>query len=292
MGQRVGNRGASTISLGRVQIVYNPLAGSFNAPRLAALERAFTKAGHSPLMTECSSQTAFALGDSTNHLCVAGGDGTIRQVVSALAGHASQPPMSIYPMGTINLIAREWRVPRTPKAFVASFETARQLHPVKLNEGWFVACASVGPDSRAVAGVSEDLKRRIGRFAYAASLAQQFVKWQRPKLSVEIDGNAMDCEALYIANGRYFAGPWSFAPTARVDQPVLHVVALTKARRRDFAQFMIATMLGKAHRLKNARHLTCTSLSVSGDGPHLMQGDGDIVATLPIEMQITSQHAA
>ncbi len=267
-----------------VQIVHNPLAGSFNRVRLAALASAFERAGYGVSLSESSARSPFSLQDGVDHLCVVGGDGTVRQVVAALVPLGPLPRLSIYPMGTINLVAREWDVPSDPDIFVQSFADQSSLRPVRINDTFFIACASIGPDARAVAAVSEPLKRRIGRLAYGVSIAREFMRWSRPKLKFTVNGEQIDCEALYIAKGRYFAGPWSFAPEARVDQPELHIVALKTARRRDFLRFMIATMTGSTRAHSNIIRLSCRSLSLDGAGP--VQADGDIITHLPAELQI------
>jgi hypothetical protein len=57
-----------------------------------------------------------------------------------------------------------------------------RFHPVALNDTFFLACASVGPDSRAVAEVSLALKRRIGKLAYAAAFGRILFDWRRPRI--------------------------------------------------------------------------------------------------------------
>src|SRR5690606_19476787 len=144
--------------------------------------------------------------------------------------------LSIYPAGTINLLAREAGYPTDPETFarlVLSGEPRRLHYPVMLGDGYFFACAGVGPDSFAVEQVSTRLKRRIGRLAYLAAFVRLLWRWPRHAIRLEAEGRTVECEAFYVAKGRYYAGGWSFAQQARVHDPVLHVVALPTARRRD-----------------------------------------------------------
>jgi diacylglycerol kinase (ATP) len=275
---------ASPLPRSTVQLVHNPLAGSFSAARLAALEAAFMRTGMTPSQSISSPGVDFQLLPGIDHLCIAGGDGTVRHVMAALAPHGAFPPISIYPMGTINLVAREWSVPGDPDAFVRSVGQQPRLNPVQINDTYFVACASIGPDARAVAGVSDTLKRRIGRAAYGVAMAREFVRWSRPKLTLLANGEAIECEAIYIANGRYFAGPWSFAPDARVDQPQIHCVALKTARRRDFLRFMYMTLRGKTDTHPNIIRFICTTVSVDSSALHPVQADGDIITALPVKI--------
>jgi diacylglycerol kinase (ATP) len=260
-----------------VQIVSNPHSGRYDQKLIDRLGLAYRQAGFEPRFTESSPTSPFALIDGADRLCIAGGDGTVRHVLAALAAAGAAQPVDVYPAGTINLVARERWLPGDPSAFVASALAAAQpdLFPVRLNETHFMACASIGPDARAVDEVSVKLKGVIGRFAYAVAMLKIAARWQRPKLLVKIGADALPCEALYVAKGRYFGGPWSFAPQARLDQPLLHIVLLRTARRRDYLAFMLAMATGKVDRLANAVKLNCTELSVECDVPHAIQVDGD-----------------
>jgi diacylglycerol kinase family enzyme len=95
------------------------------------------------------------------------------------------------------------------------------------------------------------------------------------------------CEAVYIAKGRFFAGAWSFAPEAAAEQAMFHVVALHRARRRDFARFIWAMLLGQdPGRLADATSFTCAALRLEGDTALPVQADGDIVAHLPVHVTL------
>jgi diacylglycerol kinase (ATP) len=274
----------------RVQIVCNPHSGGFSATRARTLARAYAAAGFDPVFAESSPTRLFERLDGVERICVAGGDGTVRHVLAALAGEPNVPPIDIYPAGTINLIARERGAPRDPDAFVAhQLKSPRHhLHPVAINDTHFMACASIGPDARAVANVSPRLKHFIGRAAYGGAMLGILFRWQRPQIRVRAADGVFDCEALYIANGRFFAGPWSFAPHARLEDPKLHVIALKTARRRDFIIFALATMIGRVDRLSNVRISITGGLALVADSDHPIQADGDIVSHLPADIRVST----
>lgn len=198
--------------------------------------------------------------------------------------------MSIYPAGTVNLLAREAAYPREPEAFaemVLSEGTRRRHYPVEMGVGHFFACAGVGPDSLTVAQVSRTLKRRIGRLAYLVAGAKLLMAWRRDRIELQADGRPLICEAFYVAKGRYYAGGWSFAKQARVDQPLLHVVALRRARRRDYLRFVAALALGRdVDELRNVAAFSCTTLKASSDRTLPIQADGDIVGALPATLTV------
>jgi len=273
-----------------VQLFYNRTAGGHCPRRLAALRAGFEANGAEVILSECGPGSPVSVADGASHVCAIGGDGTVRHVAQALARCGRPLPLSVYPAGTVNLLHREGLFPLDPDQHARRLlgaEGSGRFHPVEINDTMFLACASVGPDSRAVASVSLALKRRIGKLAYAIAFLGVLLRWERRPIRLTCDERSIACEAFYVAKGRFFAGPWSFAPEARVADPRLHVVALTRARRRDFARFAWALWRGRAvDTLPGITAFTCTGFSAEAAAPLPVQADGDLVATLPLRVRL------
>jgi diacylglycerol kinase (ATP) len=275
-----------------VQLFSNPASGRYRPRRLRALARALEARGATVHLCESTSGPPAIRNDAT-HVCVAAGDGTVRHVANAVARCGRPLALSVYPAGTINLLAREAGYPRRPEAFarlVLESEPRRRHYPVAIGDGYFFACAGVGPDSLAVASVSRRAKRIVGRLAYALAFLRLLARWRRPSIALECDGRQIACEAFYVAKGRYYAGSWSFARAARLDAPLIHVVALRTARRRDYFRFVLALVAGgEVARLANVETATCTTLRASADAPLPLQADGDIVGALPATLTVRAE---
>ncbi|HEX6376115.1 MAG TPA: diacylglycerol kinase family protein [Allosphingosinicella sp.] len=273
-----------------VQLIYNRAAGGHCPRRLAALRAGFEARGARVIVAECGPGFDIEVGGEVSHVCAVGGDGTLRHVALALARSGRALPLSVYPAGTVNLLHRERPFPTDPGRHALRLlgdEAGGRLHPALLNDTVFLACASVGPDSRAVAEVSLPLKARIGKLAYAIAFGRILLDWRRTQIRLAWDGGETVCEAFYVAKGRYFAGPWSFAPEASIAEPLLHVVALASARRRDFARFAWALWRGKrVDSLDGVTAFTCTALTADADAPLPLQADGDAVAALPVRIAL------
>jgi diacylglycerol kinase family enzyme len=271
-----------------IQLFVNARAGSASRRRVAALQRELETAGARVIVTPSGGDPSIA--EDATHVCAVGGDGTLRHVAATVWASGRPLPMSIFPSGTVNLLAREYGYRRDPISFAGRILNARKprlQRIARIGETMMFTCASVGPDSAAVAGLSTRLKRAIGRAAYGVAFAKLLVHWPRPQLRITADDRTTDCEAVYIAKGRYYAGPWSFAPKAAADDPWLHVVALKRARRRDFLRFLWTLLHHKdLARDPNLIRFTCAALALEADGAPALQADGDIVAHLPVEIAI------
>ncbi|MCE7795287.1 hypothetical protein LWE61_01810 [Sphingobium sufflavum] len=272
-----------------VQLFSNPHAGAYSRRRVRALTRALQGMG-ATVVQSVSADGPPEILDEADHVCVAGGDGTVRHVASAVLQCGRPVTMSIYPIGTINLLARERLYPTKSCEFarmVMAKATCRPHYPVAAGDTFFFACASAGPDSAVLEQYSPRLKRRIGRMAYVAAFVALLWKWPRQTIRLDANGRRVDCEAFYVAKGRYYAGPWSFAPASRVDDPLIHVVALKRARRRDFVRLALTLLLGRSvAAVPGATCFTATRLLAESDTPLPLQADGDVVAHLPVRLAV------
>ena len=270
-----------------IQLFVNAQAGSSSRRQVAALRHELETAGARVIVTPTGNE--LPIDPEATHIVAVGGDGTLRHVVAALWDSGEPRPMSIFPTGTVNLLAREYGYRRDAISFAGRIlhgRVPRLQRIARIGKTMMFTCASVGPDADAVAGLSPRLKRVIGRCAYGTAFLSTLIRWPRPALKLIADGETIACEAVYIAKGRYYAGPWSFAPGAAADDPCLHVVALRRARRRDFLRFLWALLrhADLAHD-PNLIRLTCATLRIEGAAEPL-QADGDIVAHLPAEIAI------
>lgn len=272
-----------------VQLFFNPASGSYSPRRLRALTHALEAAGAEVILTTSIDEVPKIAADAT-HVCIAAGDGTVRHVASA-AVRCERPLMiGVYPSGTVNLLAMEGAYPTDPVRFAEHFlksDSNRPHYPVAIGDGFFFACAGAGPDSVAITRLSHRLKRMIGRLAYGVAFLSVLRDWPRPKIRLTTGERTVDCEAFYVAKGRYYAGRWSFAPHAHVSDGLLHVLALPTARRRDYLRFIWLMLRGrKVWEASDLICFSCTRLHAEAGYPVPLQADGDVAAALPITIAL------
>ena len=274
----------------RIQLVFNPESGNYRAAIIERLRQAFIQCGASVQLSECSARSPLVIAADIDQVCVVGGDGTIRHTVLAIRASGRDLSLSAFPGGTVNLLQREWRYPTKPETFVAAVLAATATntnYAASINDSIFLACASVGPDSAAVAALSPALKRIIGRLAYVVAFLKILWLWPRQAITLIADGQIIQCEAFYVAKGRYFAGPWSFAPSARLDEPSLHVVAIHQLNRWGFLRFILLLLLGQP--LEGRPGFSCFSclrLQASSADSTAVQADGDVITQLPVSIAL------
>jgi YegS/Rv2252/BmrU family lipid kinase len=174
-------------------------------------------------MTNGSEETIFVLG----------GDGTVMEVVGALAN--SGRAVGILPGGTGNQLARLLGIPLDVGAAVRALHRqkteTRLLDLGRLADGrHFAITAGVGMDAAMIAGASPLAKRWIGVGAYLLSAVGPAFAARSFPVRVEADGQVFEREAALamIANvGAVMGGRFSLAPGATPDDGMLDVCILS-----------------------------------------------------------------
>lgn len=272
----------------RVAVIYNPTAGWRRRWRFRRVLDGLAALGCSVSVFETTTRgdaESFAQALDTNAFDVvaaAGGDGTVNEVANGLAGRGL--PLAVIPLGTANVLAAEIGMPDTPKA-IAQVIAEGAPRPIALGyvDGRrFVQMAGVGFDAHVVAHVTPGLKRALGKLAYVLwSLAGLF-RFPFRRYRLTIDGTTFEAASAVIANGRYYAGRYTCAPDARLEEPALKVCLFQTSGRLSVLRYGLALLLGRLDRLPDVRVVSATTIAIEGGDGEPVQGDGDVVARLPL----------
>jgi diacylglycerol kinase family enzyme len=115
----------------KITLVYNPSAGDGQDPK--KLVRLIADAGHEVRYASVKSDWKKLLDKQADLVVAAGGDGTIRRVVLAAAGHGL--PFAAIPTGTANNIAKTIGVLGSAEELIEGWTSSpRHRHPLDLGE--------------------------------------------------------------------------------------------------------------------------------------------------------------
>ena len=245
--------------------------------------------------------------DATRYsvIAVAGGDGTINEVVNGLAQRgegvpALAPALAIVPLGTANVLAHELGLSFEAATIARTMVSGRALlvRPGEACNGGAPRCfslmAGAGFDAKVVAGVSALLKRRFGRGAYVWRSMIETRRYRPVRYAVEIDGVRYEAASVIVTRGRHYAGPYVVAPLATLSDPLLHVCLFERWGRSHTLRYGLALLLGRLPRTAGYRVVTGRAVRVSvlhdaGEaGTQPVQIDGDDALTLPISINLAS----
>ena len=227
---------------------------------------------------------------------IAGGDGTIRALIEKLVNLRCFSYVSVFPAGTVNLVAKELMMGNEPEKWVKRV-TKGIVTPVYLgrtNGHVFLTVTGIGFDSLVVNNVTEESKRLFNKMAYAVQGAElmrkelAFSDW-RYKFQVRFDDEKdwHEAASVIVGKSRYYAGRYSLFNGASLANPMLHVALFTGNTRNDFMRYaaciaMEALELEKSIVLKTAKKLEirCNEENFAAEL------DGDAVTTAPLTIEL------
>jgi diacylglycerol kinase (ATP) len=234
-------------------------------------------------------------------IAVAGGDGTINEVINGLAGRgADAPAVGIVPLGTANVLAHELGLGFSAAAVARTMTGGHALsvQPGEAINGAGTRCfslmAGAGFDAKVVAGVSAPLKRRLGRAAYVWRSLVEARRYRPVRYQVEIDGVCHEASSVIVTRSRHYAGPYVVAPNAALGEPLLHVCLFERWGRSHTFRYGLALLLGRLPRMAGYRVVSGRTVRVSvlSDAGELreqpVQIDGDNALTLPVSIGLAA----
>jgi YegS/Rv2252/BmrU family lipid kinase len=234
-------------------------------------------------------------------IAVAGGDGTINEVVNGLARRCgTAPPLAIVPLGTANVLAHELGVDRRASTIAQTILSGREVlvHPGEASGSGDPRCFSLmvgaGFDAKVVAGVSAGLKKRLGKAAYVWRSLIETRRYRPVRYAVEIDGACYEAASVIVTRGRHYAGPYVVAPKAALSEPLLHVCLFERWGRSHTLRFGLALLMGRlpragGYRVVAGRDVRLSVLHDAGEaGRQPVQIDGDDALTLPVSIGLSA----
>jgi diacylglycerol kinase family enzyme len=224
------------------------------------------------------SQTAAAVEAGAEVVFVAGGDGTILSVVSALVG--TDTAMAVLPAGTGNLLAANLGLSTDVAAGleVALEGGLRRLDVGKVDEQHFTVMAGMGFDARMLDATSDTAKARIGWPAYVLG-ALRHVRDRRMNVTVRIDGGEpirRRAQTVLVANVGRLQGGVRLLTEAQPDDGLLDVAILTPRTLRHWLAMGWAVMRRK-QRVPSMEVYRGTDVEVASDRVQPRQLDGDLI---------------
>lgn len=234
--------------------------------------------------------------EQADWVIIAGGDGTIRAMIEQLANRKYVPYISVFPAGTVNLVAKELLVKSDPEKWCKRMFKGIKT-PVYLgraNGNVFLTVTGVGFDSLVVDSVTEKEKKLLNKLAYVwqgTELMRKellFNNW-RYRFQVRFDDEAewQEGTSVIVGKSRYYAGRYNLFSGASLSSPLLHVALFTGDKRGDFIRYaaciaMEALTLDSDIVIRTARKLEirCNEENFAAEL------DGDAVTTTPLVIEM------
>jgi YegS/Rv2252/BmrU family lipid kinase len=241
---------------------------------------------------------AEAITEGFQTIVAAGGDGTVNEVLNGLGdvpGGFEQARLGVLPLGTVNVFARELRIPckleRAWAAIQQGRETRIDLPKVEYSGNgnqkstYFAQLAGAGLDARAIELVRWELKKKVGPLAYVFAGLQALLD---APLNITAVGSQhrLTGGLVLIGNGRLYGGPFRIFPKADLHDGLLDVCVFPRVNWFTLARCGPPLLLRGHLPVSATESFQAESLTLTSPAPTPFEVDGELVGSLPAQFSI------
>jgi len=263
----------------RYPVIFNPKARSQKGGRVLrflmnhANRFALFATNHAGEARELAARFA-AQGEPV--VLAAGGDGTLNEVVSGLAGTSTI--LGVLPAGTMNVFAREMGIPfdSLERAFgVIERGFIREVDLFEANGSPFVQMAGVGFDAQVIEETTWEAKKMLGPLAYLVA-AVKVLGERPPKMEVIFaDGRREQGVAVITGNGSLYGGQFRFFRNANNHDSKLDVLVYKEAGYRLVLDSLRGLAFGGIDLLESVSCFQTEAFTVRADREVPVEVDGE-----------------
>jgi diacylglycerol kinase (ATP) len=271
----------------RAAVVHNPTRVTDLPALKRRVEPAMARAGwEPPLWLETSVEdpgagmARQAVDEGCDVVFVAGGDGTVMAVATALAG--TGVPLAILPTGTGNLLARNLDLPFTDEEACLRIGLTGRTRPIDVGavEGRkFVVMAGLGFDAAMRRDAPEGLKKRVGWPAYVVS-ATKHLRGRGIRVTLTLDDGEpvhRRVRTVVVGNVGRLQGNFPLLPDAVPDDGVLDVVVIATRNILDWARVGTRVMRRADVPDRRIERFTAKHVLIEASHSQPRQLDGDVI---------------
>jgi YegS/Rv2252/BmrU family lipid kinase len=278
----------------KLLLIANPVSGRRRALlRRQRLESILEARGHD-LTTRVTaragdaSRWASELDPAVDRIIVAGGDGTLNEVLNGF-GERLGPPILQLPSGTANILAHEYRLPTRPEAVADLVErgVVRHLDLGIIGERRFLLLVSCGFDAMVTRAIQRKRSGSLGYRGYLRPILESLWQYREPRIFVRVDdGEELPAALVVVSNVRNYGGLFRVTDRARGDSGQLDLCIFSRASRARLVGYAWAALRGRISRLENVRYMTGRRIAIRSVEPVAVEVDGDYYGETPVEIRV------
>ena len=285
----------------RARIIYNPTSGKELFKRmlpdvLIKLEKAGyeTSAYATEREGDATLEAERALKQQYDILIVAGGDGTLNEVVNGIAEQPNRPKLGVIPMGTVNDFGRALHLPND---IMGALDVIIEGHSTKvdigkMNSRYFINLAAGGQLTQVSYETPSKLKSIVGSFAYYIKGFEMLPQMKAVDLRIEYDDKVFQGEALLFLLGltNSMAGFEKLVPDAKLDDGYYTLIIVEKANLAELGHIMTLASRGEHIKHPKVIYEKAKSINISSYTEMQLNVDGEYGGKLPANFLNLERH--
>lgn len=290
------------MNTGPIPLFLNPVAGRGRAGRtIPQVTRLLDSVGLMHILVKSESvgdleaRVLDAVSAGAKKVLVAGGDGSIHEVVNGILRSGRPVELGVIPIGTGNDFAKACAIPVDWKEATVelagrlqSNTPARSIDAGRMNDRFFANGVGIGFDAK-INRIARDIQWRIGDLVYLVAVFKGIMGGvTTPHLTMKFSGQTVEgpITLANVCNGAWVGGMFHMAPMARNDDGELDLVITGAVSRLRIMTLLPKLMQGTHIDQPEITHSRITRCEITATAPVPSHLDGEVQ---PLQTNFTIQ---
>lgn len=221
-------------------------------------------------------------------IIVGGGDGTFSAVAKHFIG--SESVLGVLPLGTGNSLARDLGIAADVDAACEVLVSGKvaKIDLGAINEEIFVNVATIGLTTGIAQALSDEAKKKLGRFVYAVAICKAFWGLKPFEITIETPERKETLRTLQvvIGSGKFHAGPFPLSPDASITDGKLRLYALDSCSRLSLLKYAVNLPGGQFTKLNEIESFAAKGGKISTRPVKRVTVDGEVKLSTPFTFGI------
>ncbi len=287
-----------------IQLIYNPVAGQRVFPmHLDRFVEVFQNKGYDVHIRRTKSAQDF--GDflidrdmtGCEALVVAGGDGSLNQVVNAMQKQGIDIPLGVIPAGTANDFAVHIGMPLNQLEAIERIAEMKIGHVDlgKVNDAYFINVCCGGLFSNISQNIDIEMKNTLGKMAYYIKGVQQLPNFTKLKLKIVTEEETIveDYYLFLLLNGSSAGGFNRLGFDADISDGKMDFVGIKACHVTEIPQLFGKILMGEHLTDKNVRFFQSSKILIECiegvEGFEASDIDGEEGPKFPLDIQVLNR---
>jgi diacylglycerol kinase (ATP) len=278
----------------RVLIIANPIAGRGQTERqVREFADLLESCGHDVEIHVTArageaEERARSLDTNLDRLVVAGGDGTMNEVLNGLAD-PSQIPILHFPTGTANQLALTLQLPGDHEQLAKCLEQGvnRRIDMGIAGDRRFLLLVSAGFDAKVAEEVRKCRGSSLGYTGYMLPILKAASAHKPARLRIVVDGRQeITGYNVMVLKVRRYGGLFVFADHASLDSGSFEICVFREGTIGWLCLYALAGLTGKASDFPGLIRTTGRKVRIESESAVPVEIDGDHFGETPIDIEL------
>ena len=255
-----------------LRLIYNPMSGNKEFPK--KLDRAiekFQSAGYQISIFRSAKPGDLTEGLKANNIdydavVVAGGDGSVNEVINGIIEHNLSIPLGVIPAGTANDFASHLNIPSDidQALDLIAANNIQTIDLGRVNNRYFINVCAAGLLANVSHEIDVNLKNTLGKLAYYIKGIEQLPKFKALPLRITTNNQIIqsDFYLFLVLNGKSAGGFKRLAPEAEIDDGLFEFIGVKACPLHEAAGLFVKILQGKHLSDKNIVHLKSNKFKI------------------------------